>query len=77
MLMRKRNDENSLKLAALIADKAGAQELAATLANQSVKQSLLVGNWDVASEVALQHAQLKVNKGTGTEQKSACVVGRI
>jgi hypothetical protein len=62
MLIRKRNDESSLKLAALIADKAGAQELASVLANQSMKQSLLVGNWDVANEVALQHAHLKVKK---------------
>lgn len=62
MLIRKRNDENSLKLAALIADKAGAQELASMLANQSMKQSLLVGKWDVANEVALQHAHLKVKK---------------
>jgi hypothetical protein len=69
MLIRKRNDESSLKLAALIADKAGAQELASVLANQSMKQSLLVGKWDVANEVALQHAHLKV--------KSACVVARI
>jgi hypothetical protein len=63
MLIRKRNDESSLKLAALIADKAGAQELASMLANQSMKQSLLVENWDVAREVAAQHAHLKV-KGT-------------
>lgn len=59
MLIRKRNDESSLKLAALIADKAGAQELASLLANQSMKQSLLVGKLDVANEVALQHAHLK------------------
>jgi hypothetical protein len=62
MLIRKRNDESSLKLAALIADKAGAQELASMLANQSMKQSFLVGKWDVASEVGLQHAHLKVRK---------------
>lgn len=62
MLIRKRNDESSLKLAALIADKAGAQELASLLANQSMKQSLLVGKWDIANEVALQHAHLKVKE---------------
>jgi hypothetical protein len=62
MLIRKRNDESSLKLAALIADKAGAQELASVLANQSMKQSLLVGNWDVANEVAVQHPKLKVKR---------------
>ena len=60
MLIRKRNDERSLKLAALLADKAGALELASMLANQSLQQSLLLENWDVANEVALQHARLKV-----------------
>jgi len=62
MLIRKRNDESSLKLAALIADKAGAQDLASMLANQSMKQSLLVGKLDVAGEVAHQHAHLKVRE---------------
>lgn len=62
MLIRKRTDESSLKLAAMIADKAGAQELASMLAIQSMKQSLLVENWDVAREVALEHAHLKVRK---------------
>jgi hypothetical protein len=62
MLIRKRSDESSLKLAALIADKAGAHALASMLANQSMKQSLLVGKLDVAREVALQHAHLKVRK---------------
>jgi hypothetical protein len=33
MLIRKRNNERSLKLAALLADKAGALELASMLAN--------------------------------------------
>lgn len=60
MLIRKRNDESSLKLAALLADKAGALDLASMLANQSLKQSLLVEKWDIANEVALQHAHLKV-----------------
>jgi len=60
MLIRKRNDERSLKLAALLADKAGALESASMFANQSLQQSLLVENWDVAKEVALQHAHLKV-----------------
>ena len=60
MLIRKRNDERSLKLAALLADKAGVLELASMLANQSLQQSLLVENWDIANEVALQHVRLKV-----------------
>lgn len=60
MLIRKRNDERSLKLAALLADKAGFLELASVLANESLQQSLLVENWDVANEVVLQHAHLKV-----------------
>lgn len=60
MLIRKRNDESSLKLGALLAEKAGALELASMLANQSLQQSLLVEKWDIASEVVLQHARLKV-----------------
>ncbi|KAJ9592049.1 hypothetical protein L9F63_001428, partial [Diploptera punctata] len=59
MLIRKRSDEGSLKLAALIAIKAGADELAAMLACQSLKQSLTVGNMTVANEVVSQHMQLK------------------
>ena len=73
MLIRKRNDEKSLKLAALLADKAGALELASMLANQSLQQSLLVENWDVANEVALQHARLKV-KMLKLCSQSACSV---
>jgi hypothetical protein len=73
MLIRKRNDESSLKLAALLADKAGALELASMLANQSLKQSLLVEKWDIAHEVALQHAHLKV-KMLKLCSKSACAV---
>ena len=73
MLIRKRNDERSLKLAALLADKAGALELASMLANQSLQQSLLVENWDVANEVALQHACLKV-KMLKLCSQSACTV---
>ena len=73
MLIRKRNDERSLKLAALLADKAGALELASMLANQSLQRSLLVANWDVANEVALQHAHLKVKMLILCSQ-SACTV---
>ena len=73
MLIRKRNDERSLKLAALLADKAGALDLASMLANQSLQQSLLVENWDVANEVALQHARLKV-KMLKLCSQSACTV---
>jgi hypothetical protein len=73
MLIRKRNDERSLKLAALLADKAGALELASMLANQSLQQSLLVENWDVANEVSLQHAHLKV-KMLKPYSQSACTV---
>jgi hypothetical protein len=73
LLIRKRNDERSLKLAALLADKAGALELASMLANQSLRQSVLVDNWDVANEVALQHAHLKV-KMLRLCSESACTV---
>jgi len=73
MLIRKRSDERSLKLAALLADKAGALQLAFVLANQSLQQSLLVENWDVANEVALQHARLKV-KMLKLCSQSACTV---
>ena len=61
MVLRKRNNENSLKLAALIARKAGAEELTLILACQCVKQSLLVGNLTVANEVVSQYTQFKVN----------------
>lgn len=60
MLIRKRNDESSLKLAALLADKAGALEVASVLANQSMKESLLVEKWDIANGIAVQHSRLKV-----------------
>jgi hypothetical protein len=73
MLIRKRNDERSLKLAALLADKARAPQLASMLANQSLQQSLLVENWDIANEVALQHAHLKVKILKPCSQ-SACTV---
>ncbi|XP_069679265.1 gem-associated protein 5 [Periplaneta americana] len=59
MLIRKRNDESSLKLAAKIAEKAGAQDLASMLASQSMKQSLLAGKLEVASEVAAEYSHLK------------------
>lgn len=72
MLIRKRNDESSLKLAAMIADRAGAQELASMLANQSMKQSLLVEKWDVAREVALQHEHLKVRKHKNMAEVEMC-----
>ena len=73
MLIRKRNDEISLKLAALLAEKAGALDLASLLANQSLQQSLLAEKWDIASEVALQHARLKV-KMLKLCSQSACIV---
>lgn len=72
MIIRKRSDESSLKLAAMIADKAGAQELASMLANQSMKQSLLLGKWDVAREVAVQHAHLKVRKHKNMAEVGLC-----